>query len=96
MTDGLKSKLFGSYSSHALNKELFHIQVPTVLVKSSISKPTKCYEFCFQGNHEIGGRHIDVKKAVSREEMGGGGGRGGGGRGGRGGRGEGRGRVSCL
>ena len=49
-----------------------------------------------QGNHEIGGRHIDVKKAVSREEMGGGGGRGGGGRGGRGGRGEGRGRVSCL
>ena len=39
-----------------------------------------------QGNHEIGGRHIDVKKAVSREEMGGGGG-------GRGGRGGGGGRV---
>jgi hypothetical protein len=46
-----------------------------------------------QGNHELGGRHIDVKKAVSKEMMGGmgGGGGGGGGRGGRGGRGGGRG-----
>jgi heterogeneous nuclear ribonucleoprotein A1/A3 len=40
-----------------------------------------------QGNHELGGRHIDVKKAVSKQMMGmGGGGGGGRGRGGRGGR----------
>ena len=43
------------------------------------------YNFLFQGSHEIGGRHIDVKKAVSREDMGGSGGGGRGGRGGRGG-----------
>jgi len=41
-----------------------------------------------KGQHEIGGRRIDVKKAVSREDMAGGGG-GAGGRGGRGGRGGG-------
>jgi len=39
-----------------------------------------------KGNHELGGRHIDVKKAVSKEMMGGmGGGGGGGGEGGEGG-----------
>lgn len=40
-----------------------------------------------KGNHEIGGRHVDVKKAVSRQDMAMGG--GGGGRGARGGRGRG-------
>ena len=51
-------------------------------------------DFCayFQGQHEINGKHVDVKKAVSKENMMGGGG-GGMGRGGRagGGRGGGRG-----
>ena len=39
------------------------------------------FVFIVQGNHQLGGRKVDVKKAVSKQEMnvmGGGGGRGGG------------------
>ncbi len=56
-----------------------------------------CTSF-FKGQHEINGKHVDVKKAVSKESMmGGGGGMGRGGRAG-GGRGGGRGgpRVRIL
>nr|CAD7437429.1 unnamed protein product [Timema bartmani] len=51
-------------------------------------------KICLQRSHQIRGKHIDVKKALSKAEMAGGGGRGGGGGGGRGGRGGGGGSGS--
>nr|CAD7257137.1 unnamed protein product [Timema shepardi] len=52
-------------------------------------------KICLQRSHQIRGKHIDVKKALSKAEMAGGGGRGGGGGGGgRGGRGGGGGSSS--
>ena len=61
------------------------------MIDDSVSHYVLSFLFCVQGNHQLGGRKVDVKKAVSKQEMnvsgggGRGGGRGGGFGGGRGG-----------